>query len=55
MWSGVADLLSSSSYPRHDVSADGESFVVKEVPPENQPKVNLAQNWFAEFEDQQQD
>jgi hypothetical protein len=48
---GVADGVNISAYPRYDVSADGERFVVFQSLPDNQPKIRIVQNWFEEFRD----
>ena len=44
--------------PRYDVSADGRRFVLTEpvAGAEEKPQsIHVAQNWFAEFRDREQD
>ena len=54
-WPGLADAASVSAYPRYDVFADGERFVVLELLPDSEPKIQFVENWYEEFRGREQD
>ena len=51
----IGDEVNVSDYPRYDVFADGERFVMIEPMPDSQPKIRFIENWYEEFRGREQD
>jgi serine/threonine-protein kinase len=45
-------LTGGGRYPKYDVSADGREFIFAEA---EEPSIRVVQNWYASFQDRQQD
>ena len=50
-------LITSSSFPQYDVSADGQRIVLAEPAGGEAPELSIrvVQNWYEEFRDREQD